>query len=305
MGYKMGDQEQIKSLASEAELYRTQGLLKESKEKYLKVLQLIKKNQRFQHDEKAIDSIRFKIHSLEKDMAEMDQETEAPELSGKVQDLIKKSFAFSQDKDAAEMEGAVALAVFGQYERALAEFGRLLKEGTSPLIAAKNILRCHLAFSSADAAINQYQEWLSGELLYKEQLRNIRSFLEYVLKKKGVQTKLSEVVERSSQEPTYMGSELDLLDISSIRLRLENGPYKGDIKEFDVTFQSGNVISLIIPDSENNLVDSMVPGIRLRGIHFFSQVAVFTGSGVVSECKRIKTGPRRGDYVLGITIDSA
>ncbi len=185
MGYKMGDQEQIKSLASEAELYRTQGLLKESKEKYLKVLQLIKKNQRFQQDEKAIDSIKFKIHSLEKDMAEMDQETEAPELSGKVQDLIKKSFAFSQDKDAAQMEGAVALAVFGQYEGALAEFGRLLKEGASPLIAAKNILRCHLAFSSADAAINQYQEWLSGELLYKEQLRNIRSFLEYVLKKEG------------------------------------------------------------------------------------------------------------------------
>lgn len=300
----MADQEQMKSLAKEAELYRAQGLLKESKEKYLEVLQLIKKNQRFQHNEKTIDGIKYKIHSLEKDMAEIDQETEAPELSRKVQDLIKRLFSFSQDKAAAEMEGAVALAVFGQFERALAEFGRLLKEGTSPLIAAKNILRCNLAFSSSDAAINQYEEWLSGELLSNAQLRNIRSFLEYVLKKKGVQTKLSEVVEDPSQKSKDTGSDPGLLDISSIRLRLENGPCKGDIKEFDVTFQSGNVISLIISDSESDLVDSIVPGIRLRGIHFFSQEAVFTGSGVVSECKRIKTGPRRGDYVLGIRIDS-
>jgi len=300
----MADQEQMKSLAKEAELYRAQGLLKESKEKYLEVLQLIKKNQRFQHNEKTIDGIKYKIHSLEKDMAEIDQETEAPELSKKVQDLIKRLFSFSQDKAAAEMEGAVALAVFGQFERALAEFGRLLKEGTSQLIAAKNILRCHLAFSSSDAAINQYEGWLSGELLSNAQLRNIRSFLEYVLKKKGVQTKLSEVVEDPSQKSKDAGSDPGLLDISSIRFRLESGPCKGDIKEFDVTFQSGNMISLIISDNESDLVDSIVPGIRLRGIHFFSQEAVFTGSGVVSESKRIKTGPRRGDYVLGIRIDS-
>jgi hypothetical protein len=124
------------------------------------------------------------------------------------------------------------------------------------------------------------------------------------LKKKGVQTKLSEVVERSSQKPKDMGTEQGLLDIASIRFRLENGPQKGDIKEFDVTFQSGNVISFIISDKEGDLVDSIVPGIKLKGIHFFSPVAVFTGSGIVSECKRIKTGPRRGDYVLSITIDS-
>ena len=300
----MADQEQMKSLAKEAELYRAQGLLKESKEKYLGVLQLIKKNQRFQHNEKTIDGIKYKIHSLEKDMAEIDQETEAPELSKKVQDLIKRLFSFSQDKAAAEMEGAVALAVFGQFERALAEFGRLLKEGTSQLIAAKNILRCHLAFSSSDAAINQYQNWLSGELLSNEQLTSIRSFLQYVLKKKGVQTKLSEVVGGSSQKSTDTESEQGLLDISSIRLRLENGPRRGEIKEFDVTFQSGNVISSIISENEGDLVDSIVPGIRLKGVHFFSPVAVFTGSGVVSECKRIKTGPRRGDYALSIKIDS-
>lgn len=302
----MSDKEQMKSLVKEAELYRTQGLLEESKEKYLEVLQLIKKSRRVQHNDKTIDGIKYKIHSLEKDMAEIEQETEAPKLSKKIQDLIKRLFSFSKDKAAAEMEGAVALAVFGQFERALAEFNRLLKEGTSSLIAAKNILRCHLAFSSSEAAINQYEGWLSlsGELLSTSQLKNIRSFLEYILKSKGVQAELPEVVEISSQEPEDTETDPGLLDISSIRFRLEVGRRKGEIVEFDVTFQSGNMISMIIAENDSDLVDSIVPGMRIKGIHFFSQEAVFTGRCVVSECKRIKTGPRRGDYVLGIRIDS-
>jgi len=141
----MAHQVQVKSLVKEAELYRTQGLLEESKEKYMGILQLIEKNQRFQSNKKAINVIKDRIVGLERDLAEIDQETEAPELSGKVQDLIKNLFSFSQNKDAAEMEGAVALARFGQYERALAEFNSLLDKGTLPLIAAKNVLRCHLA----------------------------------------------------------------------------------------------------------------------------------------------------------------
>ena len=97
----MADQKQMRSLVKEAELYRTQGLLEESKERYMEVLQLIKKNQRFQNNNKAINVIKDKILGLEKDLAEIDEETEAPELSGELQDLIKKLFSFSENKDAA------------------------------------------------------------------------------------------------------------------------------------------------------------------------------------------------------------
>lgn len=299
----MAHQEQMRSLVKEAELYRTQGLLEESKERYMEVLQLIEKNQRFQNNKKAINVIKDRILGLEKDLAEIDQETEAPELSGNVQDLIKKLFSFSQNKDAAEMEGAVALARFGQYERALAEFNSLLRKGTLPLIAAKNVLRCHLALSSTDAAINQFRGWLSGELLSKKQLRDIRSLLEYVLKRKGIQTKLPEVVGESYQKPKEVGSEGGFLDVCSVIIRLESGPCKGSTKELDVTFQSGNVISLIISAKDEDLVDSFMPGIRLRGVHYCSSICVFRANGIVSEWTRIKTGPRRGDYVLSITID--
>ena len=299
----MADQKQMRSLVKEAELYRTQGLLEESKERYMEVLQLIKKNQRFQNNKKAINVIKDKILGLEKDLAEIDEETEAPELSGELQDLIKKLFSFSENKDAGEMEGAEALARFGQYERALAEFNRLLKKGTLPLVAAKNILRCRLALSSTDAAIDQFREWLSGELLSKRQLRNIRSFLAYFLKKKGIRTNLPEVAGGSFQKSKDMEGEESFLDICSIRLRLENGPGKGSIKELDVTFQSGPMISLIVSAGDGDLVDSFMPGIRLKGIHFFSSIAVFRANAIVSEWTRIKTGPRRGDYVLSITID--
>ena len=303
MGYQMADQTQIKLLAKEAELYRTQGLLEESREKYLKALQLIEDNPRFQNNTKARKTIKDKILRIERDLAEIEQETGAPELSGELQDLIRSLFSFSEDKGAAEMEGAEALARFGQYERAIAEFDKLLKKGTLPLAAAKNILRCHLALSSTDAAINQFQQWLSGELLSRQQLRNIRSFLEYILRKKGVQKKLPEVPSGSSQKSEDTESSANFLDICSIRFRVESGSSQGGVKELDVTFQSGPVISLIVSAKDEDMLDTFVPGIRLKGVHFFSSIAVFRADATISEYTRIKTGPRRGDYILSITID--
>ena len=299
----MADQTQIKLLVKEAELYRTQGLLEESREKYLKVLQVIEKNPRFQNNTKARRTIKDKILGIEKDLAEIEHETGAPELSGEMQDLIKGLFSFSEDEDAAEMEGAEALARFGQHERAIAEFDRLLKKGTLPLVAAKNILRCHLAHSSPDAAIDQFQEWLSGKLLSRQELRNIRSFLEYILRKKGVKKKPPEVPWGSSKKSEDTESNTNFLDICSIRFRVEGGGGKGGVKELDVTFQSGPVISLIISAKDEDMLDNFVPGIRLKGVHFFSSIAVFKADATVSEYTRIKTGPRRGDYVLSMTID--
>lgn len=301
----MTDQERIKSLVKEAELYRTQGLLVESKEKYLEALQLIGKNQGFRSHKKLINTVKNKILSLEKGLAAIDQKTAPSEQSQRVQDLIKKLFSFSEDKEVAAIEGAVALAKFGQYERALAEFNRLLKKGALPLVAAKNIIRCHLAFSLADAAIDQFRQWLSGDLLSKQQLKNIRAFLQNVLKKKGIQAELPDVVEVSSETTENVEKQDGLLDISSVGVKLENGPRKGSVVELDVTFQSGNVISVMVSANEKDLVDSFKLGIRLRDIQFYYPTAIFTGSGVVSGKTEIDSGPNQGDYMLDITIDSA
>jgi hypothetical protein len=299
----MSDQDHIKSLVKEAEIYRGQGLFVASREKYLHILQFIEKNKQLCRDTKLVNVVKQKIVNLEKDVAGLHQETAVPELSQEVQGLIKKLFSFSNNEGAAAMEGAVALAKFGQYEAALAEFHRLLKEGTFPLMAAKNILRCHLALSSPNAVIDQFGQWVSGNLLSKEQLKQTRAFLANVLEKRGIKTKLPEIVGASSVTDQSSEPE-EVLDISSVRVQLGHGPDKGSVVEFDVSFQSGNIISVIVSAKQKDLADTFSLGIRLPDIQFYSPIAIFRGSGIVSGKTKIKSGPKRGDYMLDIKIDS-
>ena len=298
----MSEQDHIKSLVKEAEIYRSQGLFVASREKYLHILQFIEKNKRLCSDKKLVNVVKQKIVNLEKDVAGLHQEAAVPELSQEVQGLIKKLFSFSNNEGAAAMEGAVALAKFGQYETALTEFHRLLEHGTLPLMAAKNILRCHLALSSPSAVIDQFGQWVSGNLLSKEQLKQTRAFLVNVLEKRGIKTKLPEIVGASSVTDQSSEPE-EVLDISSVRVQLGHGPDKGSVVEFDVSFQSGNIISVIVSAKQKDLADTFSLGIRLLDIQFYSPIAIFRGSGIVSGKTKIKSGPKRGDYMLDIKID--
>ncbi len=315
----MDDKAQIKSLMKQAELYKSQGLLDESKEKCLAALELIRSLPSFPEHKRAINAVEKKIISLEKEMARVGDDAPPPQLSEDLQDLIKRTFSFSKDRDAAGIEGAVALANFGQHERALAEFNQLLQNGVTPLVAAKNIIRCHLVLSSVDAAVNQFQQWLSGELLSVEQLKKLRSFLEVLLVKKGIQAKLPELVEEPSEPEVVVevtrpeaagktskapaGEEEDLLDISSVGVTLQHGPRKGNTIELDVTFQSGNVVSLIISKDDADLVEALTVGIRLNEVQLYSPIAIFRGSGIISGKTQIESGPKQGNYIVNVTID--
>jgi tetratricopeptide (TPR) repeat protein len=174
----MSVQEHLRSLAREAELYRTQGLLEHSKEKYLQILHFIEEK-KFSNHRKLKEAVRDKIQTLEENLALEKQDTREPELSEKQQNMIKQLFSVSQTREAAKLEGAVALAEFGQYERALEEFHALLKEGTLPVVAAKNILRCYMELSSPDEAVAQFREWVAaGDVLTPQELKLIRGFIE-------------------------------------------------------------------------------------------------------------------------------
>ena len=118
----MHDQEHIKSLVKEAQLYQTQGLLAESREKYLKILQFIGKGPQSLNHGQLASAVRDRIRVVEDNMTEIDQATMAPKLSYNNQNLISRVFR-------AEFNGAVALAKFGQYERALEEFRGFMKKG--------------------------------------------------------------------------------------------------------------------------------------------------------------------------------
>ncbi len=304
----MSDKEHIKALAREAEIYRSQGLLSGAKQKYQEILQFVQKHDRYSKDKKLIDAVNKKITAIEENLAEVLEAPEKPEVSEDVQSLIQKLFSFSKDQQASQIEGAVALAKFGQYEKALNEFKRLLKEGILPLDAAKNILRCHLTLSSPDVAIYQFKRWVSRGDFPPGDLKYLRGFLQKYLEKRGIQAALPKVAEapqekEEGKKKKKKKTEEEVLDISSVGVQFQNGPLKGQMEEFEVTFQTGNTISVIIPSDRKDLLGTLEPGLRLKDMQCYSLIAVFNGSGVVSNKAVITSGPKRGHYTLDITID--
>lgn len=304
-GGKTSGRDRIEALVKEAELYRAQGLLSECKEKYQELLQFLQNHEHYSRHQKLIDAVDNKIHAVEEKLSQIQKEIEKPELSEEIQNLIQKLFSFSRDKDTAAMEGAVALAKFGQHEKAVAEFKRLLREGVLPLEAAKNILRCHLSFFIPELAIEQFKRWMSRNDFSKDELGYLRRFLSKLLEKRGVKADLPKLVETAQERAERKKKEEEFLDISSVGIQMQHGPLKGEVVEFEVMFQSGNTISVIIPARQKDLVSTFKPGLRLKDMQCYSLIAVFNGSGFISGRSKIKSGPKKGDYTLDITIDEA
>jgi tetratricopeptide (TPR) repeat protein len=299
----MSDKERIKSLIKEAALYQKQGLFGESKEKYEEVLTFIQQDERYVKDKKLIDAVKGKIRIAADNLDEIDKATETPAQPQEVQNLISRLFSSSKDKDMAAIEGAVALARFGQYEKALEKFLQLIEEGKMALVAAKNSLMCHIAISSPDVAISQFEQWVSRDVFSRSELKYIRTFLENILVKQGIKLDLPLVDDAPDGEGESEEGEVDIMDISSVNMQLANGPRKGETVEFEVTFQFGNKISTIIPARQKDLADAFKTGLRLSQMQCFSPIAIFNARGIVSGLRIITSGPKRGDYALDITIE--
>jgi tetratricopeptide (TPR) repeat protein len=314
----MDIKQKIKTALQEAEIYRSQGLITEAHAKYLNAIKIINAIDNLKNRDSLLNAISDKIKALNITQEKVDKGPTTPELSKKAQDLIKNLFTFSdnKDEDAAALEGAVALAKFGQFDRALNELNSLLEKDTIRVEAAKNILRCYLASSSADEAINQYHQWHSGDLFQPQQLETVRGYLEDILQKRGIEANLPSPLGIAAKakdvepildmnEPSEAAeTEEEFLDITSIGITFDNGPRKGKMVEFDVNFQSGNTLSLIISKKDNDLIDGLAAGAKLKEVQFFSPIAIFNGAGVVVSKTQIKTGPKQGDFCLDIRIIS-
>jgi tetratricopeptide (TPR) repeat protein len=299
----MSIKERIQGLVKEAETYRSMSLLKQSKGKYMELLALVEKDTSTSKQKKLIDDIKSRIQAVDDEITEIDQATESPEISEDVQDLIRNLFSFSRNQATAAIEGAVALAKFGQYEKAVKELERLVKDGPIPLQAAINLLRCHLSLASPDVAVEQYKQWADREELGKGDINYLRTFLENYFKKKGIKAELPETDEESAERGGMEGKSDDIIDLSSLGIQFEDGAYKGKVVEFDVSFQSGNKVSIIIPPNKKDLVDLFKQGQRFSNIQCASSIAIFNGSGAVSAKTKVTTGAKRGSYTIDITLD--
>jgi len=295
---------EIKTLLQEAELYRDRGLVQEAMEKYKIASELILKSNKIKNRQNLIHVISKKMGTLENDFAKKDKPV-SHKMPKKTQELIKSKEFFSKKmgRDEAALEGAVNLAKFGQYKRALKELQNLIRVDSTRVNAAKNIIRCHMALSATDDAIDQYNNWITNNLFRNDQLEKVRFFLKSSLMKKGIKRTLPEL--EKTLEPEYTDIEEndeEIPDISSIVIVLDEGPQKGKVIELDVSFQTGNVVNVIISGREHERIKNLNIGFQINDIQFFSPIAMFKGSGIISNITYISSGPKNGDYSLDIKV---
>jgi tetratricopeptide (TPR) repeat protein len=303
--------QKIKSLLQEAELYRGQGLLREAIGNYQSAAEILKKIDKVKNRESLLSGIARKIESIERDLEAFESAPAAPEMSADVQDLIKEKFAFAKDTESSALEGAIALAKFGQYERAMAEFRALLSDENVRLTAGKNIIRSHISRETFDDGIEEYRQWASGGQFTPSQLENLRVFFQGVLDNRGIEKTVADAPVFEEQEMAVEFEETggddgdqdeELLDISSIGIMMEDGPQKDERVEFDVSFQSGSEISLLVASRDKALIEHLKVGTKLKDIEFYSPFAMFQGAGIVTANTKIATGPKRGDFSLDIKV---
>ena len=288
----------------QAEVYRNQGLFQEAMEKYNIASDLILKNNKIKNRQNLIHVISKKMGALENDFKK-ENSPASRKMPKKTQELIKnkKNFPKKLKKDEEALEGALNLAKFGQYKRALKELQNLISVDSIRVNAAKNIIRCHMALSAPDDAIDQYNKWISNNLFRNDQLEKVRFFLKSSLVKKGTKRTLPELKKTSKPEyPDFEEKEEEVPDISSIVIILDKGPQKGKGIELDVSFQTGNIINVIMSGRDHERIKNLNIGFKINDIQFFSPIAIFKGSGLVSNMKYINSGPKKGDCSLDIKV---
>jgi len=296
----------IKTLLREIEVYRTHGLYKEAKQRCRQLSGLILQSDQVKNKQKVLDAVSKKIEDIENGSCRVEAVEASGHMSTKEQALVKNLFSFSEEDgtDSADLEGATALLVFGQYEKALSEFNELIKRDSLRVDAAKNILRCHIGLSSIDNAVTQYQQWLSSSQFPSEELGKIRSFLQDILITKGIDKSLPEpevaidVIDVEEHEIEEEG----FIDIVSIEIPLNDELQEGGGIGLDVSFQKENIISVIIPSTNQDLIDYFKVGLRLNDVQFFAVAIMFKESCVITAKEQIESGPRKGDYTLVMDI---
>ncbi len=300
----------IKGLIKEADIYRAQGLFAEARDNYANAISLIESLSQVKNKEKLLAGLVQKIRGIDAQIEKVENAPTAPELSPETQSLIKRLFSFSRSdsEDNAALDGAIALTKFGQYSRAIEEFEALIDRQDVRLVAAKNILRCHLAMDAIAAATDQYGRWRQDPRFDDELLEKIRSFLDSLLKQRNVDVQLpGPIGEEDHLVPVLV--EIDepedddeVLDISAVRFTAPGGVAEGKPIEYEVSFQSGNVISILISERDKSVIEALRIGETIADVELTSAVAIFNGTAKIMAKNQIKVGPRKGYFSVDLQI---
>jgi len=301
----MTEREQIISLKKEAEIYHSQGLLMQSKEKYMALKGLISKSDKYSENRALNRYLKDRINLVDIELEDINEEMDSPLLDSETQELISDLFSFSDNNEMATIESAVALAKFGQYEKALEEFNDLLEAGCFPLISAKNILRCHVALFSPEKAVSQYKKWDSAKRFTGLELLELKDFLSSILGRNSGLLHNREDMEKEDDDCSYKDNLFDFMEVCSIRLFMKNGHESIKKVEMNITCQEENIISFILNKEQKKIADILLPGASISKVQCFSKGSVFYTRAIVLKKLRITSGPQRGCYSYDLLLENS
>lgn len=153
--------------------------------------------------------------------------------------------------------------------------------------------------------MEEFNRWVSEGIFSKPELNYLRTFLRNTFEEWGINAELAELGGTLLASHSVVEEGEDPLRISSVVVRLENGFSKCKLAEFEVTFHSDSIINVVVSAEQKELVKAFRPGIRLADMQFFSPMGLFRSSGMISAMRRIRRGPKEGDYLLDINIEES
>ena len=165
---------------------------------------------------------------------------------------------------------------------------------------------CAIQPNSYDAAIAEFEQWVSGKILSEEDLQQIRAFLQDVLDKEGIQMELPSLsdedrrLEQASDKKNLPDREKGPFDITTVIFEWEWGSDKIGPMEFSDPLQSGNNMSIVVSPQEAKVFK---PGKRLMNVQFYTPIAVFRSTVAIKGQTQIAQGPKQGHYRLDFAIE--
>ncbi|MCW7755147.1 hypothetical protein OOT00_14255 [Desulfobotulus sp. H1] len=284
----MPTKENFQTILKEARLYSSQGLFDEALNRFETLEILVHQITGLKKKEALQADIRARISELKRKMADVSEENETRIFTAEESELVTTLLP-DTDEIPLEMrlEKARLLARYGSYAAAIALFSPLVKEKEVGEEAAKGLITAMVKDGKDNDAVNLLKKWEKSRNFNERFLVRCQSLIPGM----------------ASEADPADENEMDLLPVSSVGIRLENVPEDlNDQVDLDVSFQSGNQVSLIISSKDKKLIDDLKVGLRLNDMRCYSPVAVFRSSGIVASKHQIHAGPKKGDWCLNIEI---
>jgi tetratricopeptide (TPR) repeat protein len=290
--------EKIYSINKEASLYYSQGMYEEALIKYKTLLKLVSSFKGLKNKEETEKKIRDKIGKINEKLNFYEKEGAHTDVSEDKKEIIKRLFSdVKDDPEYKKFEEALTLAKFGQFSDAVKEMSVFLKNTKLKNDAARNIIKCYEAMDKIEEIIPIVNKW-KKENIFSEKDGNF--FIESSKAASLVEEEQNLPAETQSKEPETYAPEI--MEIDSVGIKLSGNDVDSDPVELDVSFQTGNHLSLIISSKEKRIIDNLDVGVKLNDMCFYSPIAVFKSTGIVLSKHQINSGPKKGDWCLDLEI---